>query len=76
MFSKAVHLHCFLHFKGNIESRLREYSIPKHLQVEFLREIFGDPTNVQDGMVDAKSDEDFEGIMSSLQTIWDKREGI
>ena len=76
MFGKAVHLRCFLHFKGNLESRLREYNIPKHLQVEFLRDIFGDPTNAQDGLVDAKSDEDFEGIMLSLQLVWDERERI
>ena len=74
VFNKAVHLRCFLHFKGNLESRLREYRIPKHLQVEFLRDVFGDPTNAQDGLVDAKSDEDFEGILSSLKVIWDDRE--
>ena len=62
VFNKAVHLHCFLHFKGNLESRLREYRIPKHLQVEFLRDVFGDPTNAQDGFVDAKSDEDFDQV--------------
>ena len=76
VFNKAVHLRCFLHFKGNLESRLREYNIPKHFQVEFLRDIFGDPTNAQDGLVDAKSDEDFEGIMVNLHSVWDERERI
>lgn len=76
VFNMAVHLRCFLHFKGNLESRLQEYRFPKHLQVEFLRDVFGDPTNAQDGLVDAKSDTDFEGILSRLEAIWDDRERI
>jgi len=76
VFEKSVHLRCFLHFKGNLESRLREYGIPKHMQVEFLRDIFGDPTNAEDGLVDAECDDDFEGILLSLEKIWNEREKL
>ena len=74
VFENAFHLRCFLHFKGNLESRLREYGIPKHMQVEFLRDIFGDPTNAEDGLIDAECDNDFEGILLSLEKIWNERE--
>ena len=46
------------------------------MQVEFLWDIFGDPFNAEDGLVDADSDEDFNGIVSSLQKIWNDREMI
>jgi len=69
VFDNATHCRCFLHFKGNLESKLREFNIPKHMQVEFLRDIFGDRFNAEDGLVDADSDEDFNGIVSSLQKI-------
>ena len=76
VFFNAIHCYCFLHFDGNLESKLREFIIPKHMQVEFLREIFGDPCSAEDGLVDADSDEDFEGIICSLEKIWNDREMI
>jgi len=44
--------------------------------LSFLKIYFGDPTNAEDGLVDAESDKDFEGILLRLQTIWDERERI
>ena len=41
VFSKATHLRCFLHFRGNLDSKLKEYNIPKSLRIEFLRDVFG-----------------------------------
>ena len=76
VFDNATHCHCFLHFKGNLESKLREFNIPKHMQVEFSRDIFGDPFNTEDGLVDIDFDKDFNGIVSSLQKILDDREMI
>ena len=73
VFSQAVHLRCFLHFRGNLEAKLREYGIPKHIQVEFLRDVFGDPSKCEDGLVDAETD-DFDAIVDSLETVWNERE--
>ena len=46
------------------------------MQVELLRDVFDDPTNAKNGLVDAKSDKDFEGVLSSLEVIWDDRERL
>ena len=73
VFSQAVHLRCFLHFRGNLEAKLREYGIPKHIQVEFLRDVFGDHSKCEDGLVDAETD-DFDAIVDSLETVWNERE--
>ena len=39
VFMKAIHLRCFLHFRGNVDAKLKELGIPKPLRIKFLREI-------------------------------------
>ena len=74
VFERATHLRCFLHFKGNLEEKLREYDIPKHVRIEFLRDVFGNPSDLEDGIVDADSDGEYEAMVQSLQVVWDERE--
>ena len=74
VFRKAIHLRCFLHLRGNLESRLRGYGIPKHVQIEFIRDVFGNPRELEDGIVDAGSPAEYEAMVRSLQVIWDDRE--
>ena len=74
VFRKAIHLRCFLHLRGNLESRLRGYGIPKHVQIEFIRDVFGNPKELEDGIVDAGSPAEYEAMVRSLQVIWDDRE--
>ena len=31
VFDKAVHLRCFLHFRGNLDSKLKELGVPSHV---------------------------------------------
>ena len=56
--------------RGNLESRLR---VPKHVQVEFIRDIFGNPSQLEDGIVDASYTAEYEAMVQSLQSIWDDR---
>ena len=74
VFQRAIHLRCFLHLRGNLEARLREYGIPKHIQVEFIRDVFGNPSQLEDGIVDANSTAEYEAMIQSLQVIWNNRE--
>ena len=60
--------------RGNLESRLRDYGIPKHIQVEFIRDLFGNSSQLQDGVVDVSSTAEYEAMVQSLQSIWDGRE--
>lgn len=58
MFTGAIHLRCFLHFRENIERKLREFSISSDLIKEFIRDIFGNPSKLERGLVDAKNEEE------------------
>ena len=72
-FRFATHLRCFLHFRGNVESKLADLGISKPNAQEFLRDIFGNPTLLEEGLVNADSaelDKEFE----SLKKTWDDRE--
>ena len=40
-FPYTIQLHCFLHFKRNLQEKLRDFGIPKHVAQEFLGDIFG-----------------------------------
>ena len=72
-FRVAMHLRCFLHFRGNLESKLADLGISKSGAQEFLKDVFGNPVLLEEGLVDADSaelDEEFE----SLKKTWDDRE--
>ena len=53
VFKEAKHLRCFLHFKSNSEDRLKSLHIPKFQHIEFLPDVFGNPTDFE-GLVDAE----------------------
>ena len=72
-FKYATHLRCFLHFRGNIESKLSELCISKSSAREFIHDIFGNPVLLEEGLVDADAnslDTEFE----ALKSVWDERE--
>lgn len=75
VFNKAVHIRCFLHFKGNLDSKLQELSIPKHERIEFLRDVFGNPLELEYGLIDADDDK-FEASLKSLEHVWKEREKV
>jgi len=50
---------------------MRELNIPKHMQIELLHDILGDPLTAEESLVDAECD-DFEGMVYSLEKIWMK----
>ena len=74
VFSKASHLGCFLHFRENVERKLRELNIPKETAKEFVRDVFGCVASRQRGLVDAKISVELEDMFSSVQQIWNDRE--
>ena len=72
VFDEAVHLRCFLHFKGNLDSKLRKYRVPKNERIELLRDVFGNPKELEKGIVDGNMDEEFEALILSLKEIWEQ----
>ena len=74
VFDKPVHLRCFLHFKGNLVTKLRDFGIPRHDRIEFLRDVFGNPEELETEIVDVETDEEFRELVESLEKIWEERE--
>ena len=73
-FPKAVHVRCFLHFKGNIEHKLSELRIPANVAKEFIDDIMGKPTKFQLGLVDAKDPAHLDEMLTNVQRVWNDRE--
>ena len=74
VFDKAVHLRCFLHFRGNLDTKLRDFGVPRHDRIEFLQDVFGNPEEIETGIVDVETDEEFGELVESLEKIWEERE--
>ena len=72
-FPHALHLRCFLHFRGNIEDKLRELCTPTDIS-KFVRDILGYPSHLEAGLVDADSEPAFEAMTESLKGVWNNRE--
>ena len=60
VFDNSVHLRCILHFKHNLDMKLREYGVPKNVRDEFFRDIFGSPQDLETGLVNAESEQDLK----------------
>ena len=73
MFPSAEHIRCFLHFRGNIESKLRSLHIPNVMK-EFVQDILGNPAALKLGLVDAESIDELDIMIDSLESIWDQCE--
>ena len=67
VFPEAIHLRCFLHFCQNIEQKLCEFSIGAAAVKEYKKDIFGDPIQLQFGLVDASSESDLDNKLDQLE---------
>ena len=74
VFPLAVHLHCFLHFGENLEDKLRKLHIPPLSASSFLHDIPGNPAQLELGLVDAKSEDEVDAMLSSLKDTWNQCE--
>ena len=72
-FRYAIHLRCFLHFRGNLESKLSDLGISRSNSQDFIKDVLGDPVLLEEGLVDADSAE-LDSEFESLKEIWDDRE--
>ena len=70
VFSGAIHLRCFLHFRENIEHKLRELQISPGVMKEFTKDIFGNPSKLERGLVDAKNEGELHSMLNELEQRW------
>ena len=75
-FPYALQLRCFLHFRRNIQEKLREMGLPSLVSEEFVHDIFGKRTGntFQEGLVDSSSADEVQERLSLLEPIWNARE--
>ena len=71
VFTKAVHLCCFLHFCQKLTQISRIWCLfCYHQGVQNQRDIFGDPQSLQVGLVDVSSKSELESKLASLEKKW------
>ena len=75
-FPSAVHMRCFLHFKENIERKLRELQLnfPTDIADEIITDIMGKPSQYQLGLVDACNGTHFNEMLSNVESKWNELE--
>lgn len=73
-FKSAIPLRCFLHVRGNLETKLSELKLPKAVMQEFIWDVFGNPALLQLGLVDAEDSSDLDRQFLQLEEIWNERE--
>ena len=69
VFPSAEHIRGFLHFRGNIESKLRSLHIPNVVMKEF---VLGNPAALELGLVYAESIDKLDVMIDSLESIWNQ----
>ena len=74
-FPFALQLRCFIHFKKNVQEKLRDLGLPSHISQQFL-DIFGkrDGNLKIEGLVDSTGVEDFQQKLEALEDNWNTRE--
>ena len=72
-FPFAVQLRCFLHFKKNVEQKLKEFGVPTQIMQEFLLDTFGKrvANTYHEGLVDSNSVQEFDECIENLKPLWD-----
>ena len=71
----AQHMCCAVHMTRNIQEKMKEVGVPKQYQGLFIEDVMGSFYSPRaTGLVDAKSNEEFDEMLLNLQPIWQKRE--
>ena len=75
-FSHSFQLRCFIHFKRNINEKLKEYGIPHKIAQEYVDDIFGcnRGSTYMTGLVDCSSESEFRERLAKCKVIWNTRE--
>ena len=74
VFTQAQSLRCFLHFKSNLDEKLRKLTVPRFVRVDILRDVFGNPEEFEEGLVDVEDEQCLQASLLSLKDVWDDKE--
>lgn len=70
-FPNAQHVRCFLHFKSNIE-KLQGLNVSSSVVAEIVKDVMGNPSQLQRGLVDAESTEQLDELLTSFSKRWNE----
>ena len=75
-FQYSIQLRCFIHFRKNVEEKLKSLGLPSVVCEQFLDDIFGKRVGntIQEGLVHCCSSDEIEQCLIKLKPIWDVRE--
>ena len=75
-FPYSIQLRCFIHFRRNVEEKLKSLGLPSSVSQEFLDDIFGKRVGntFQEGLVGSCSATEVEQRLQQLKSVWDSRE--
>ena len=75
-FPNAIHLRCFKHCRDNCEAKLKELNLNDSARQEIIADIFGTEcsTQIQLGLVDAVSEQDYDTKFGALKQRWNELE--
>lgn len=75
-FPYSIQLRCFIHFKKNVEAKLKDLGLPSSVSQEFIDDIFGKRVgnSFQEGLVSSCSADEVEERLQKLKSIWNTRE--
>ncbi len=63
--------------KDNLKNKLeRELQLPKVVAQEFIHDVFGAPTKLEKGLVDAEDEDTLMAQFASLEEVWNNRESL
>ena len=74
VFPRATNLRGFLHFRENIERKLQQLNISTSTIKEYRKDIFGNPSRFELGLVDAESESELDAMLNSLEEVWNDRD--
>ncbi len=75
-FLYALQLRCFVHFKKNVQEKLRSLGLPSGVFELFLSDILGQHRGAwyQEGLVDCSCQRQFDDKLLQLKDEWNRRE--
>lgn len=75
-FPYSIQLRCFIHFRRNVEEKLKSLGLPSSVSQEFLDDIFGKRAGntFQEGLVGSCSATEVEERLQQLKSVWNIRE--
>ena len=63
-----------MHFRDNVQRKLRELGLPSAVSEEIVKDVMGSPGQLQCGLVDAADEDQLDGMLSRLSSRWNTLE--